>query len=1224
MQKTITITLLIFYSFIAKASPLKQNKSEVNNIVNNSIYFTENKGQVCNQNNELRSDVKFIGVTPFENLIIADNGFSHQLRRHSKADQKNESYRVDIKWLGCKKSYEITPKSEALFYTNFYNLNHTQNPILKVNNYSRVLLKNIYEGIDVEFYDNGTNIEYDYILNPGADFKSIQIEIKGSDVSINKEGDLVMQTPMGVISESSPKVFQNGELIKSKWIQLRNNVFGFEIEAFDQHIPLVIDPISRVWGTYYGDINSDLIKKSCIDQLNKIYVSGSTYSSNNIATNGSFSNNYSGSADGFILKINSNGNRIWCTYIGGNYADDINEIGLNANKLYITGTTYSDNNIATSNAYKNYHNSKNNNFSDGFIEKFDTAGFRIWGTYYGGPIGDTNESFNDFDFDSKNNLILTGTAEYKWLGTPGVFSQYTNNTNTWESIIVKFDSSGQRIFCSYFNGTNMSTGITNIKVGLNDSFYVSGNSNSTQGIATSGTFSQGPRGLNDLFIVKFTPTCQRIWGTYFGGSGNEECQDLNIDNLDNVYCYGNTTSINLPKTHKVHQDSLWGGNNDAFIVKINKRGWLVWSSYFGGEQNESPSTILINNSSNLFICGETFSKLNISIKGTYQDSLASKYSTGQDGYFAKFDSTGTCSWSTYYGGAQNDYIRSIITDKNNNIYIFGATGSLNNIVTNSSHQSSFGGFIDGFIVKFGDCKTTNTTITQKACKQYTWKGKTYTTSGTYTYSTSNYIGCDSIVTLNLTIVNTTGAVVKLTSCDSIKWKNQTIKNSVILFDTLKNFRQCDSIVEFQIQIFKSTINKINITACDSFIWKNFIFKNSVVIRDTFKTYLGCDSIQVLDLKINKKSNSSITAKACKNYTWEGSTYYQTGVYTKHYNNYKNCDSTVTLDLTIGGFIFDSISINSCKKQYLWRNIIATNSGWFYDTAKTTNACDTIHCLNLNLTPLLVIKQPATQYLNLNDTAYFVVVCNDSNANYKWQMDTGNGWFNLDNSTIIKGSNNDSLRIDGKLKFDGFKFRCIVYLQNCSDTSDTANLFLCPKILKQPIKKYVGKGNNTSFFILTDIKNAKYQWQANSGNGYVNLVNDQMYSGVNDSILNISNINSLERTTIYRCLVSTNNCSALSDTAVLFVLLEVRKNLCNEYSFVNVYPNPTKHYVNVILPSDKVGLPYKIIADNAGIIKTGFIQSEESKIDFTEYTSGVYLLVIGYDLLDCFKIVKITD
>jgi hypothetical protein len=134
----------------------------------------------------------------------------------------------------------------------------------------------------------------------------------------------------------------------------------------------------------------------------------------------------------------------------------------------------------------------------------------------------------------------------------------------------------------------------------------------------------------------------------------------------------------------------------------------------------------------------------------------------------------------------------------------------------------------------------------------------------------------------------------------------------------------------------------------------------------------------------------------------------------------------------------------------------------------------------------------------------------------------------------------------------------------------------------------------------------------------------MYSGVNDSTLTISNINTLTQTTIYRCVVSTKNCNAISDTAILLVLLEIRKNLCNDYSFVNVYPNPTKHYVNVILPSDKVGLPYKIIADNAGIIKTGFIQSEESKIDFTEFTSGVYLLVIGYDLLDCFKIVKITD
>jgi len=212
--------------------------------------------------------VLFMGNTPQEQLIISGKGVSHQLKRVlnsgksqlSKHDRLIDTtakisidyYRVDMQWLGSNQNLQAEKYKASKDYTNYYNVKYAENGVLGVRNYESIRLKNIYDGIDVRYYAKGNQIEYDYEVSIGADYKQIKIQITGADAFINANGNLEMKTPLGVITESAPRVFQNGKELKSSWKQIGDQIWSFEIEQYNPNVAMVIDPLTRVWGEASG------------------------------------------------------------------------------------------------------------------------------------------------------------------------------------------------------------------------------------------------------------------------------------------------------------------------------------------------------------------------------------------------------------------------------------------------------------------------------------------------------------------------------------------------------------------------------------------------------------------------------------------------------------------------------------------------------------------------------------------------------------------------------------------------------------------------------------------------------------------------------------------------------------------------------------------------------------------------------------------------------------
>ena len=264
--------------------------------------------------------------------------------------------------------------------------------------------------------------------------------------------------------------------------------------------------------------------------------------------------------------------------------------------------------------------------------------------------------------------------------------------------------------------------------------------------------------------------------------------------------------------------------------------------------------------------------------------------------------------------------------------------------------------------------STTSTETITACDTYSWHGNTYSsTTNTPTYSTINTLGCDSIITLHLTINNSTTGVVNATACDTYSWHGSTYTASTHTPTfTATNSVGCDSTVTLHLTINNSSTAIENQTACDSYTWHGTAYTASTN-TPTYSTTnaVGCDSTVTLHLTINNSTAGTETLTACDTYTWHGSTYTaSTNTPTFLTTNTAGCDSTVTLHLTINNSSTSTVTATACD-TYTWHGTAYTAST-NTPTYSTTNAvgCDstvTLHLTINNSTACIVTASACDSY-----------------------------------------------------------------------------------------------------------------------------------------------------------------------------------------------------------------------------------------------------------------------
>jgi hypothetical protein len=243
-----------------------------------------------------------------------------------------------------------------------------------------------------------------------------------------------------------------------------------------------------------------------------------------------------------------------------------------------------------------------------------------------------------------------------------------------------------------------------------------------------------------------------------------------------------------------------------------------------------------------------------------------------------------------------------------------------------------------------------------ACDSFAWYGNTYFTSAFPTRTIPNANGCDSVITLNLTVGYATTATDVVAGCDSYTWidgNNYTANNNTAAM-LLTSATGCDSLVTLDLTINNSNTGADLITACDSYTWLdgNNYTTNNDTATVTLTNAAGCDSVVTLDLTVIYSSTGSENVLACDSYTWptNGTTYTSLGAYTATLTNAAGCDSVVTLYLNFNYSTGVTDWVSACN-SYTWIDGNTYTSSNSTATWILTNSagCDSIISLNLSIT-----------------------------------------------------------------------------------------------------------------------------------------------------------------------------------------------------------------------------------------------------------------------------------
>ncbi|MFM2016666.1 MAG: hypothetical protein RL007_322 [Bacteroidota bacterium] len=387
-----------------------------------------------------------------------------------------------------------------------------------------------------------------------------------------------------------------------------------------------------LWRTYYGGVASDRIfSVSANGGTNTVYFTGGTYSADfpvggPPGTFQNYSTTTNGPSDAFIGKLDGSGALSFATCYGsstGNETGTIIKATNQFNSFYVAGYGADGSTPLTSET-----GASNLTVGDAFILKYNPTTFvREWATLYGGTPNSTNHtSIMDLELgaNSTNYIVITGNTGTSDLPSP------TNSAagGLNDAFIASFTSGDVLNWSTYYGGTQSgkSDNSTGVVVNSMGEIFIAGWTTSNDlptpnpnGGWNDNSFAGGTlRG--DAFVAQFSSSGNLIWGTYLGGTADEDAYDLAVDYMDNIYVVGASRSSSFPGwPFLTNPAGVWAhplhGPTNAFIVQFNRWQGLGWGTYFGGEFIDEANSIHIykdpsSSTSYLYLAGETCSSAN--------------------------------------------------------------------------------------------------------------------------------------------------------------------------------------------------------------------------------------------------------------------------------------------------------------------------------------------------------------------------------------------------------------------------------------------------------------------------------------------------------------------------------------------------------------------------------------------------------------------------------------
>ena len=591
--------------------------------------------------------------------------------------------------------------------------------------YNSVRYSSVYPGIDLVYYGNGTQLEYDFVLRPGADPSRIRMQFRGADhVGLTPEGDLALEAAGARLIERRPLVYQQDSTgarheIAARYRMLDKHTAAVEVAQYDRSRTLTIDPVLE-YASLFGASAVDGITCVTTDKQGFIWAAG-YISEAAIDVRGNFYSNVSngGNTEIFIIRVDPHASGIdslvYFSYLGGDGNDSPTGIVVDdAFNVYLTGTTTSSNFPMAGVSYQTTLDSATEatiRIPDIFVAKLrtDIAGAEalVWSTYLGGTAEDTPRGLA---VDANGNVYVAGVTKSSDFPLTSSTAYQATLWGVQDAFIAEFnpsaaDGASSLVYSTFLGGEGYDDARA-IAVAPDGSVYAAGSTTSTQ-LPWNGSAYQGTlQGGSDMWIARVDTSKAGPdsipYASYFGASGVDEVRGMTVDAAGKVWLTGVTLSTDYPVTGNAYQGTAPGDGGDVFITCLDftpgAPAFVAYSTYLGGSGGDVAYGIATGANGLVWVTGYTMSN-DFPVTG---DAAQGTYPGAIDVFVTGIDTTkagpAALYYSTYLGQINSQVGYAIAVAPDGSVAVGGVTARNGIQPTGNAAFTDFaGGGSDGFL-----------------------------------------------------------------------------------------------------------------------------------------------------------------------------------------------------------------------------------------------------------------------------------------------------------------------------------------------------------------------------------------------------------------------------------------------------------------------------------------------------------------------------------------------
>ncbi|MDO6462448.1 SBBP repeat-containing protein [Granulosicoccaceae sp. 1_MG-2023] len=681
------------------ASPAPASRSTVLARIDRApLYFEENIGQFS-------EDVQFTSSTPNYHLALRNGHATLTLNRSSDDGDGPRTAQLTMQALNGNTS-DVVGLRRLRGTSSYYTSPKRSEWITGAPHYRGVKYKNIYPGINLEYYGNRDELEYDFIVKPGADPEPIRVAYEGVEqISLDEAGNALLQFGGDTLVQHAPYAYQrignDTRRVEAHYTLLEDGRsgaqprLGFALGDYDPTHDLVIDPVLSYSALLGGDL-FDAGGDITVDKFGNAYTVNRTFTPNPGADDpANIVCHYDCQSNILVRKFSADTNALlWSAMLSGESDDDGRGIAVDEQGyVYIAGWTTSEHFPVTG-----HRNPVFAGISDGFIAKLAPDGTDLVASVFVGTAG--AEMLTDLALDNQGGVYVAGRSSL-----PDYASTQSGEKLTavgTDGFVAKYSADlRKRRYARFFRGSQFDS-VDAIAVNRSGELYLAGTTDSHDFAA--GAVGDGPAGVSDAFLARLGSDGETLhFMRFFGGKGAESARSLVLDSHERPVLAGITTSADLP-LHQAAFSKPGGAAQDwdGFVAKFSDDGReLIYSSYLGGSAHDYATGLAIDSEDRLYITGYTYSE-----DFPVQNPLYGERNGNSDIFISRLSADGrTLLSSSYFGGSAEESYPAIAVDSTSSTYLTGLTFSTD-FPVNGAFGSSLAGARrvsgDGFIAKMTD------------------------------------------------------------------------------------------------------------------------------------------------------------------------------------------------------------------------------------------------------------------------------------------------------------------------------------------------------------------------------------------------------------------------------------------------------------------------------------------------------------------------------------------